>query len=789
MTRAQVVIDGDVGPLRKMLREGVSAMNQFNKDSQKELGGLTTPLEGIAGKFSALVAVIGGGALFKEAIDDTVKFNKEVGMLGRTLGISATEATAWNVALGDIYQDADALTGVIGKLTKAIADDETKFQKMGIATRDASGQLRAQGDIFLDVAAHMQKFTVGTARNVEMARVFGKGWSEAAPLLKLTADRIQEAREKADALGLTLTEQSQNTVTAYRASMNDVGDVMQGLKNAVAQAVMPVLTRLGEWFSSIGPTAILITKGAIGGLATAFMGLQNGVMVVWETIKSFVYTVAEPIRSLGEAFVRLIQGDFKGATEVMMGWTSRVGDRWSETMARIADESRRTANDIAALWGPGTAIKGPGAGMDAAAGAGKGGKKTAEPSQMEAFDLMLAKQKQMLIEGGFIREYEAQQELDFWKRKLELADLSAADRLKIERKVAQLTYDVRRKALEQERELEVMGRKAADDLALSQIDTRRVAAKALLDNDQITKVQFLQLEVDYEAQRYAIQQQALQDRLALLAQDPNANPIEAARIKQELLLLEQEFQRARLEAMSSLGKEGGGKGMDAFLGDAGGSFGSSLQGLLTRTQTWAQATMGLFKGVRDSFIQNLITEPMGKYIASLARMLAMKLGFIAQETTAQAAGSATVATIKGTETGAVVAGNATQAGTGAAAALAGIPIIGPALALAAMAAIFAAVSGFGGSRKSAAKGYDIPSGLNPVTQLHEEEMVLPAKYANGFRDLIAAGGGQGEGGSRGDTYNYHAAPGESPDSIRRNTRAYADEMTRLHRNGWRPARR
>lgn len=787
MTRAEVVIDGDVGPLRKMLREGVSAMNQFNKDSSKELGGLTAPLEGIAGKFSALVAVIGGGALFKNAIDETVKFTKEVNLLARTLGISATEATAWNVALGDIYQDADALAGAIGKLNRVIAEDETKLNKLGIATRDTNGQLKAQGDIFLQVTDYLGKFKQGTDRNVEGARIFGKSWAEVAPLLNLTKEKMAEADEKARQLGLTMTEEKQGTVKAYRAAMNDVGDVMLGLKNAVAQAVMPVLTRLGEWFAAAGPIAITGVKGAIGGLSTAFMGLQTAVVIVWETVKSFVYSVAEPIRSLGEGLLLLVQGDFKGATEVMMGWTGRVGDRWSETMARIADESRRTANDIVALWGPGTETKRDKSGGGATAG--KGGKPKAEASQMEALDLMLAKQKQMLIEGGFIREYESQQELDFWKRKLELANLSAADRLKIDRKVAQLTYEVRKKALDQERELDVMGRKSADDLALSQIENRRTAAKALLDNEQITKLQFLQLEVDYEAQRYAIQQQALQDRLALLAQDPNANPVEAARIKQELLLLEQDFQRARLVAMGDLGKEGGGKGIGAVLGDAGSSFSTALGGVLAQTQTWAQATMTVFKGVRDSFVQNLITEPMGKYIASQARMLAMKLGFVAQETTAQAAGSAATVGIKAAETGAVVSANAVQAGTGAAASQAPIPIIGPYLALAAMAAIFAAVSGFGGgARKSAAKGYDIPAGLNPVTQLHEEEMVLPAKYANAFRGLVANGSGEGGAGGEQLHNHYHAAPGETPESIRRNSRAHADEMTRLYRNGWRPKR-
>ena len=36
----------------------------------------------------------------------------------------------------------------------------------------------------------------------------------------------------------------------------------------------------------------------------------------------------------------------------------------------------------------------------------------------------------------------------------------------------------------------------------------------------------------------------------------------------------------------------------------------------------------------------------------------------------------------------------------------------------------------------AAAGYDVPSGVNPITQLHQEEMVLPARIANPMRQMI-----------------------------------------------------
>jgi hypothetical protein len=48
-----------------------------------------------------------------------------------------------------------------------------------------------------------------------------------------------------------------------------------------------------------------------------------------------------------------------------------------------------------------------------------------------------------------------------------------------------------------------------------------------------------------------------------------------------------------------------------------------------------------------------------------------------------------------------------------------------------------------GALAVAAKGFDVPAGVNPVTQLHAEEMVLPAHLANTVRDLAANAGGGG----------------------------------------------
>lgn len=90
---------------------------------------------------------------------------------------------------------------------------------------------------------------------------------------------------------------------------------------------------------------------------------------------------------------------------------------------------------------------------------------------------------------------------------------------------------------------------------------------------------------------------------------------------------------------------------------------------------------------------------------------------------------------------AAVMAYAASAAAGGASSQAGIPVIGPALAVAAAGTLFGFVEALVEKIPSARGGYDIPSGINPLTQLHENEMVLPADIANPLRENLGAGGG------------------------------------------------
>lgn len=97
--------------------------------------------------------------------------------------------------------------------------------------------------------------------------------------------------------------------------------------------------------------------------------------------------------------------------------------------------------------------------------------------------------------------------------------------------------------------------------------------------------------------------------------------------------------------------------------------------MITGAQTWRSALASIFQQVSNAFLQQLVIQPFQQWIAMQARMLALKLGFIQQEQTVDAAASAAKVAQKTTETTAVVSMDAAKAGAGAAASQASIPTL------------------------------------------------------------------------------------------------------------------
>lgn len=732
--RPEIVLDGDVSPFRRKLREAAADLKKFGQDGERAVGGMTGPLEVLQNKFVAIGAILAGGAVFKEAVAQTVTFTEESTKLGRALGISASEASILREALEAGNTSQEEFVGAAKGLAKQIRENESGLNAMGLKTRDAAGQLRPLNELTMDAIGVLNGYRASTDRALAGQVLFGKGFEMTSNLAELNKQAVGEVAEQMRDLGMVASVESVAAWQAYDDASDKANLTLKGIKTTIGNALMPVLAQLANWFSAIGPAAVTVIRGALGGLLSLFWGLRTAAVITFETIKAALFTVAEPIRAVGAAFIKLLQGDFKGAMAEITNIPAQLGAAWSGGWDNVIAEATKARDEIFNLFAQGTDTAAPGRKGKSAGGLvkEKDQKEKADPSFMQYYEAELAQRKAAFEQESTLRQFSKEQELAYWREVQQNLELTSKDRLTIAKRTATLELEIRRQSAKEQRDLDsvmVDSRRAA---SLAQIQYEEQQANFARENGEMTKRELLVLEEQFARRRFEIEYQALLERLELAKSDPNASPAELARIKEQMLEVERNYQLRRGEIMQGQKQQGG---LGGFFDDLGTSFSQMANSLLTSATTLRQALGSIFQGIYQSFVQNLITKPLGEWLASQARMLAVKMGFVAQEKAIEAASSAATVGIKSAETTAVVAANAAEAGSGAAASQASIPIVGPALALAAMAAVFAAVMALGGKRKSAAGGFDIPKGLNPLTQLHEEEMVLPGHLANAVRRM------------------------------------------------------
>lgn len=340
--------------------------------------------------------------------------------------------------------------------------------------------------------------------------------------------------------------------------------------------------------------------------------------------------------------------------------------------------------------------------------------------------------------------------------------------------------------------------------------------QALFDAGKVSNFEKVQREKDLEDKLTAIKRIGLEERLDLETQlgklSGEIGGIQTA--TNDLGALDHQKQVSDISQPKKLD--------DAQLKDFEDKFGGltsrmsglwdkGIQAMLNGTLTWKSAMNAIFTELAAEFIQNMVTAPLKKYMASLGPRLAAKLGLIKAETAAEVAGQTA-------QTGAVVAGETaktTATGVGVfariglkimetiksvmmsaweamAKTMASIPFP---LNIALGAAAFAGVAGIVGKIASARGGYDIPAGVNPVTQLHEEEMVLPKQHANTIRALgksLSSGGGIGGGGGSSEPPVYFSPTIQAWDSkdvkrfMKKHGRELAESLSSFNRNFGKP---
>lgn len=725
--------------------------------------------------------------IFKAISGASEKFGEQAAKMPMTMGQALTAfSNNWQSMVSKLLNDSGAMSG-IAAVIKLIADNLNLVVPI-VAGFAAAVAAAVAPTLALNLALLANPFgiiavAIGTvigliAKFGDEIDVFGGGWSNLSDVIRAVWQIITETIGEAvgtvkswfDGLTGWLNESVGGWSSLFERVMSVISSAIGAYVNIYINTfatgwmlIKEAANDMPQFFANLGKTIGNVFISAIEWMINKAVGMINSMIDFANKAASMVGISG--IEKLNKVQMgRMDDGGLGGRIH-----DSLTKDR-AGAMANAVRERAADIHEADALKGRGdgghakTAQKKPGANQ----GGGKGGKSRsggsgAAKDPMQAWEEEIKAQKlahrEMQRETLTHQEWDLAREAEYWRAKLATVDANGKTGQKIREKILTLEDQLSKQSTEAK-----MNQVAEwEKLDKHKLEMEKDAADQALAAGRISQLERLDMEIEFENRRYQIAYDALQERIALAEQDPTYSQTAIDKLKAQMGELGQGHERTQAK---NEGKRENQRRKDApnvmeMLQDGGKNVWQQAQqqmsqaftAMLTRAQSFRQAMNGFFKSMGQTFIQEMVTKPLMGLMQRMVQESAIyKMIFRTKDTLETEAAAKTAAT-KATETTAVVGSNAVQAASGAAASQASIPYVGPILAVAAMAAMMAAVMGLmgggGGSQTtttttripSAAGGWDIPAGINPLTQLHENEMVLPAEHAQTIREMA----GQQEG--------------------------------------------
>jgi hypothetical protein len=448
----KVSITAQVKGLLDGLATATSSVKAATSEMSSAFTGLSGMMSNLAAPIAAISGLLAGGALFKSSIDSTVQWAGEVKRLSMAMSTDMETASTWAVMLHTLGISADTMQGVMQRLQVRIMSGGKNFEAYGIAVKSANGAMKPSSEVLNEVIAKYNSLGSQSEKNAMLATMFGRAWMTVAPIMRATAERMEEAKKEAQELHLEVGPDGVAKTRAYQEAMRKLGLIGMSFKNIIGNELLPVLTSLAQWLGKTGPSMAEGCGISVKALASIFMGLWGTVKIAVTGIEGALWALWDVLSTVVKTIYQAATGDFKGAWSTIKEGFSDVATHVSATASVIKDDYANAANFIKGQWAD---AKIPAAEPDMPGMPGPNlGKqkktKTKDPSsdQMEAFRQELEAKKD---EEQNWFTWSAEKEKAFWQEKAKTAGLGA-------KAVAEITTEIhkldRKEAEDAEREKE-----------------------------------------------------------------------------------------------------------------------------------------------------------------------------------------------------------------------------------------------------------------------------------------------------------------------------------------------
>lgn len=274
--------------LEKSLAKAGEATKSLDGLGEKIKGGVTNPLgtagdaaEGFVGKFGKIAAaaasIVAGVGLVSQqlfalvaaegaAAEATLNLAERVGLSAGQMERLQAQAKIAGVSVGSLESASRGLAASLQDAGGAGLKTANGLRSIGVATREANGELRGSGAILLDTLAALARIEDGATRTAIALKVLPAGAAtELLPLIKNYA----ELKRAVEGAGVGVEDGLTKKLAAADDAINRMEIAWNRLKRTLAGGIAADITiRISDFVSGVlsGPRAALDGSGGRAGL-------------------------------------------------------------------------------------------------------------------------------------------------------------------------------------------------------------------------------------------------------------------------------------------------------------------------------------------------------------------------------------------------------------------------------------------------------------------------------------------------------------------------------------------
>ncbi|MCW1932609.1 hypothetical protein [Pararhodobacter zhoushanensis] len=259
-------------------------------------------------QIGAAVSVIGAGIALAvrgqiSAMDDLVKTADRIGIPVEALSQLQHAAELSGVEMG-------TLQGAIARMSRGMVENASDFTDVGIAVRDSAGAMRPTVDVLQDVADRLARMPEGAERTALAIQLLGRSGAELMPLLRGGSAGLSALMDEADALGLTLSENTARAAELFGDNLTRLHRVVTGISRQITAALLPALTFITSAAVefSVGFARLSPTMQTFGATLAAITVVAGPLLIILGTILRTTAMIASPVLLGVAAFAALTAG-------------------------------------------------------------------------------------------------------------------------------------------------------------------------------------------------------------------------------------------------------------------------------------------------------------------------------------------------------------------------------------------------------------------------------------------------------------------------------------------------